>query len=158
MPPCGRRGVDLQSRGCCATDARDDTWDSIGRPRGQMHGGKRPHMHVSSLARGLSRVCRLCTFVICQDAVLCMLACSSDTTYCVNSIFRCCCCGVAMCGLGKCSLLQQSYPTVWVSRSGAQCVCWVAWKARVVGCMPCTLVLTPYRAQNLIHDGCSKLQ
>ena len=55
---------------------------------------------------------------------------------------------VAMCVLGKCYILQQNWATVWVGRCDAQYVCWVAWKARVVDCMPCTLVLTPYRAQN----------
>ena len=55
---------------------------------------------------------------------------------------------VAMRELGVCSLQQQSCPTVWVGRSRAQTVCWVAWKVRVVDRMPSTLVLMPYREQN----------
>ena len=44
------------------------------------------------------------------------------------------------------SLLHCSCPTVWVGRSRAQTVCWMAWEARVVNRMPCTLVLMAYRA------------
>ena len=76
---------------------------------------------------------------------------------------------VAMCGLGKCYLLQLHTATKmcatvweWVGRCVMLNMCvvtWVVWKARVVDsiadCMPCTLVLTPYRGQNksFLHLG-----
>ena len=46
--------------------------------------------------------------------------------------------------LQKCSCLQQSHPTVWVGAglitdAQPQAGCWVAWKARVIDRMPCTL-------------------
>ena len=88
----------------------------------------------------------------------------SDLCTFARTLYACACpvCGfdaaVAICGLGECSILQGSYPTVecgcnWAQGSSrAQIVCWMAWnwKARVVDRMPCTLLLMPYRAQTYI--------
>ena len=121
-------------------DARGGWCGSIGRPRGQKHA---PHVNSSPPARGLG----LLSAPLPKRCIVyaCMFMCESDAA-------------VAICGLGECSILQGSYPTVecgcnWAQGSSrAQIVCWMAWnwKARVVDRMPCTLLLMPYRAQTYI--------
>ena len=94
-------------------------------------------MHMSSGARGLGQ---MYARLLGHSVYACMSC----------GVFDAGCCCVALHVLQKCSLLQQSCPTVWlrVGRSDAQTMCWVPLKAHVVDRMPCTCILMQYCAQN----------
>ena len=73
---------------------------------------------VGLVSKRTVHTCRCCRWLVawagvvhvCQNAVYAfMFICGFDAA-------------VAMCGLGKCCLLHQSWATVWVGRSGAYVV------------------------------------
>ena len=57
--------------GCCAPDARDDAWDSIGRPHGQIHGQSHACVVASSWLGSDS-----CT--VAKTLYACMFMCEFD--------------------------------------------------------------------------------